>query len=53
MLFVDQQVDSHYTNNHHEKSCPLESHYPTTRAQKELIYNFTKMKAWKYEQINK
>ncbi len=53
MLFVDQQVVFHYNNIHYEKSCLLESHYPTTKARKELIYNFTKIKALKYEQINK
>jgi hypothetical protein len=39
---------------HYEKSCPLEPHCFTTTISKQLIYNYTTTKAWKYGQsINK
>jgi hypothetical protein len=34
--------------NHYEKLCPLEPHCFTIKAPKELIYNYTTTKAWKY-----
>lgn len=34
---------------HYEKSSPLELHYPTTIAQKQLIYNYTITRVWKYK----
>jgi hypothetical protein len=34
---------------HYEKSCPLDTHCLTTRAWKQLIYNYITTRAWKYE----
>jgi hypothetical protein len=39
------------TTYHYEKSSPSKPHYPIIRAPKELIYNYTTIKAWKYEQL--
>ncbi len=36
---------------HYEKSCLLEPHCLTTKAPKQLIYNYTTIRAWKYEQL--
>jgi hypothetical protein len=35
----------------YEKSCSLKPHYLTIRAPKQLIYNYTTSRAWKYEQL--
>ncbi len=39
------------TTYHYEKSCPSKPHYLVIRAPKELIYNYTIIKTWKYEQL--
>jgi hypothetical protein len=36
---------------HYEKSCLLEPHCLTTKAPKQLIYNYTTIRAWKYEKL--
>jgi hypothetical protein len=32
----------------YKKSCSLEPHYLTTRASKQVIYNYTTTRVWKY-----
>jgi len=36
---------------HFEKSCLVEPHYLATKVPKQLIYNYTIIKAWKYKQL--
>jgi hypothetical protein len=42
----NQQINIHY-----EKSYLLKSHYLITKAPKQIIYNHTTIKAWKYIQL--
>jgi hypothetical protein len=36
---------------HYEKSFSSKPHYPTTKAPKQLIYNYSTTRAWKYGQL--
>jgi hypothetical protein len=44
--WITMRIDVHY-----KKSCPSEPHCFAIRVPKQLIYNYTIIKAWKYRQL--
>jgi hypothetical protein len=49
-LYVQNNANCGF-NNHYDKSCPLEAHCFATEVPKQLMYNYTTTRAWKYKQL--
>jgi hypothetical protein len=48
---MDTQLPLKAKNSHYEKLCPQQLDYPTTKAPKQLIYNYISIVPWKYDKL--